>query len=194
MNNLRFAFRQLLKNPGFTTVAVLTLALGIGANTTMFSIINGVLLKPLPYPEPERLVRVFNTFKEQGWDRVNITAPAFVEWGKQNTVFEGVAAIGGASLNLTGHGEPERIVGQSCSSSLFSLLGVNPVVGRPFTAAEEEFGKHHVVMLSHRFWQRHFHAAPSAVGQALTLNGEPYEVVGVLPASFKYQNADIEFW
>ncbi len=194
IQDLRYGARMLRKNPGFTAVAVLTLALGIGANTAVFSIVNGVLLKPLPYREPDKLVRVFNTFKEQGWDRVGVTAPAFVEWRKQNTVFEGIAATRGDSINLTGLGEPERVFGQSCSASLFQLLGVKPILGRPFTSAEEEFGKHRVVMLTYRFWQRHFNADPSVVGHALTLNGEPWDVIGVLPASFKYHSADIELW
>ena len=192
--DIRYGLRMLAKNRGFTTVAGLTLALGIGANAAMFSIVNGILLKPLSYREPERLIRVFNSSKERGLDQFNVTAPAFVEWRNQNTVFEGMAALHGADFNLTGRGEPERIIGQSCSSSFFQLLGVNPFIGRHFTTEEEQFGKDRVVMLSHRFWQRHFNADPGALGQALTLNSDTWLIVGVLPPGFKYRSADIELW
>src|SRR5215472_14802291 len=132
MNDLKFAFRQLLKNPGFTAVAVLTLALGIGANTAIFSFVYTILLKPLPYPNPDRLVQLFEKNVINGWHKNAIGAPIIGEWRKQATVFEGIAARGGGSYSLTGRGAPVVLSGALVSANTFSLLGVRPLVGRDF--------------------------------------------------------------
>jgi len=137
MNDLKFAFRQLLKNPGFAAVAALTLALGIGANTAMFSLVNGVLLKPLPYPDSDRLVSLSENQREQGQDFVALTAPGFTDWRTQSTVFEDLAAYQPGGFDLTGTGDPARLSGIRASASLFPLLRVQPELGRGFTEAED---------------------------------------------------------
>src|SRR5262245_42363120 len=136
MNDLRFAFRQLLKNPGFTAVAVLTLALGIGANTTIFSLVNGVLLKPLPYPDSDRLVALCNPRREPRQDFVGLTAPAFNDWRSQNTACEDLAAYQPGGFDLTANGEAARLFGVRASASLFPLLRVQPMLGRRFAETE----------------------------------------------------------
>src|SRR6266853_1506859 len=154
MNDLKFAIRQLVKNPGFTAVAIGTLALGIGANTTIFSLVNGILLKPLPYGEPDRLVNVFENCKEQNQDFVDLNAPGFVDWRAQNSVFEDMAAYQVRGFDLTGLGDPERVFGFRASASLFTLLKVNVALGRVFDATEVVDGKNHVALLSHHAWQQ----------------------------------------
>jgi len=177
MNDFKFAFRQLLKNPGFTAVAVLTLALGIGANTAMFSVVNGVLLKPLPYPESDRLVSLFENQSEHGQDFVQLTAPGFTDWREQNTVFEDLAAFQPGGFDLTGTGDPARLFGLRASPSLFRLLRVQPMLGRVFTKEEDRFGGERVVVIAERFWQERFQGTADALGKSLTLDGNAYTVV-----------------
>src|SRR6266568_418262 len=138
--DVRYGARILRKNPCFTAVALFTLALGIGANTAMFSMVNTVLLQPLPYGQPERLVRLFERYKEEGWERSPVAPANFLDWRTQNTVFESIAATQWSSFNVTGGGEPERLLGLRVSASLFPVLGVNPILGRYFTAEEDQFG------------------------------------------------------
>ena len=176
MNDLKFAFRQLLKNPGFTAVAVLTLALGIGANTAIFSFVNTILLRPLPYRDPDQLVMVFETRATDSSSKEPVAAPMLGEWRKQSSVFEGLAARGGDSFNLSGRGQAEALTGTRVSANMFSLLGLRPELGRDFLPEEETFGKHHVVLLSHELWQRRFGGDAGIVGQAITLNSEPHTV------------------
>ena len=145
MNDLRFAFRQLLKNPGFTAVAVLTLALGIGANTAMFSFVKAILLRPLPYKNPEWLVMVFENHVTNGWFKQAIGAPVLYEWRRQSTVFEGVGAVRAyGNFTLTGKGQPETLNGSLLSANIFPLLGVQPLLGRGFLPDEEILGNHRV--------------------------------------------------
>src|SRR6266550_1398966 len=181
MNDLKFAFRQLLKNPGFTAVAVLTLALGIGANTAIFSFVNAILLRPLPYKDADRLVMIYENYPANNWFNNAVAAPLLEVWRKQSTVFEGLGARGysGSSLGLTSLGSPEILTGWRVSANVFRLLGVKPVLGRDFLPEEEIFGKHHVVLLSHELWQRRFGGDAGIVGQAITLNSEPHTVIGV---------------
>src|SRR5262245_3403825 len=180
MQDLKFAFRQLLKNPGFTAVAVLTLALGIGANTAIFSIINGVLLRPLPYREPDRIVAVLHF----GWNPVS---PAdFLDWRQQQTVFERIAAAEYWGGTLTGRGTPEAVPGLSMGDGLFELLGVEPMLGRTFAADEFQPGKNQVLVLSHRLWQRRFGGETNVIGRTVTLDGKPYVIIGVMPPSFQF--------
>jgi hypothetical protein len=144
MNDLRYAFRQLLKHPGFTAVAVLTLALGIGANTAMFSFVNAILLRPLPFKEPDRLVMVFTSYLQNGSHKNWVAAPTLDEWRKQSAVFEGLAARSFGGFVLTGKGQPESIPGSRLSANIFQLLGIRPVLGRDFLPEEDTYGKDHV--------------------------------------------------
>ena len=194
MNDLKFAFRQLSKNPGFTTVAVLTLALGIGANTAMFSLINGVLVKPLPFPKPERLITLFENHKEQGQDFVGLSAPGFTDWRAQNSVFEEMAAYQGRGFDLTGGNTPLRLFAVRASASLFPMLGVNPALGRGFTVEEDVFGNGRVAVLSHHLWQERFGGAADVLGKSLTLDGNIYSVIGVMPAGFRFSGMNPDLW
>ena len=194
LHDLRYALRMQLKNPGFTIVAVIALALGIGANTAIFSVVNTVLLRPLPYKDPERLVMVWEDATKNGYPRDTPAAANFVDWRDQNQVFEGMAAIADESFNLTGAGDPERLEGRTVSANLFPMLGVEPQFGRVFTAAEDQPGSNRVVLLSYGLWQRRFGGDSNIVGQSLTLNGESYTVVGVLPARFQFPTSDDQVW
>jgi len=178
--DLRYGLRTLRKNPGFTSVAVLALALGIGANSAIFSVVNTVLLQPLPYKNPAQLVMLWENATHLGFPK-NTPSPAnFLDWRGQNTVFTGMAAMAPKNFNLTGVGEPERLDGRRVSANLFDLLGVQPRLGRGFLPREDTPGAH-VVILSHGLWQRRFGSDPRIIGQALNLNGESYSVVGVMP-------------
>src|SRR6266516_2462478 len=187
MNDLKFALRQLLKNPGFTAVAVLTLALGIGANTAMFSLVNGVLLKPLPYPDSDRLVSLYENQREQGQDFVNLTAPGFTDCLMQSTVFEDLAAYQPGGFDLTGTGDPARLSGIRASASLFPLLRVQPELGRGFTGAEDTFGGDRVAVIAHRLWQERFDGATDVLGNSDT-------IVGVMPDGFRFAGLDAAVW
>ena len=194
LHDLRYALRMLLKNPGFTIVAIIALALGIGANTAIFSVVNTVLLRPLPYRDPERLVMVWEDASKHGYPRDTPAVANYVDWRDQNQVFEGMAAIADESFNLTGAGDPERLEGRSVSANLFPMLGVEPQLGRVFSATEDQPGSQRVVLLSYGFWQRRFGGDPGIIGKALTLNGESYTVVGVMPARFQFPSSDDQAW
>ncbi len=179
----RYGMRTLVKNPAFTVVAVLALALGIGANSAIFSVVNTVLLRPLPYKDPDALMTVWEEATHQGFP-FNTPSPAnFLDWRAQNTVFESMAAMAQSNFNLTGVGEPERFDGRRVSANLFSLLGVQPQLGRTFRP-EEDQPDTRVVILGHGMWQRRFGGDPSIIGRPLTLNGQSYTVIGVMPKSF----------
>jgi len=183
MSDLRYAFRQLLKAPSFTAVAILTLALGIGACSAIFSVVNVVLLRPLDYPEPGRIVAIRETQLPK-FPEFSVSPPNYLDWEKQTKSYEYLAAYGGASVNLTGEGEPQRLVGVKATAHYFDAYDVKPVLGRMLLPEEDAQGKNHVVVLSYPFWQRVFGGGRDVVGRALQLNGEPYTVVGVAPASF----------
>ena len=185
LNDLRYAFRQLLKNPGFTIVAVLTLALGIGANTAIFSIVNAVLLRPFPYQAPERLVIIEE--RVSGGNSFSPSYPNFVDWRAQNTAFDSIAAVrGNESFSLTGAGEPERLQGRLVSAEFFSTLGIKGLLGRDFLAEEDRPGATPAVILSYGFWQRRFGGDPDILGKQLTLNTQSFTVVGITPANFQF--------
>lgn len=194
MNDLKFALRQLAKSPGFTAVAVLTLALGIGANTAIFSFVYTILLKPLPYPNPDRLVQVFENNVVNGWHKNAIGAPLIAEWRKQATLFEGIAARGDGPYALTGRGTPAVLSGAPVSANTFSLLRVKPLLGRDFVAEEETYGRHHVVLLSYECWRKRCGGDTNILGQSLTLNGELYQVIGVMPPRMQYPEPNLEVW
>ncbi|HEX8144506.1 MAG TPA: ABC transporter permease [Pyrinomonadaceae bacterium] len=183
--DLRYGFRMLRKSPGFTVVTILALALGIGANTAIFSVVNAVLLRTLPFPTAERLV--FISEWSQQVPNMSVSYPNFTDWREQNRVFEQLAAFRGAGLILTGVGEPERVDGREVSASFFSVLGTNPAIGRNFTSAEDQPGANRTAIISYGFWQRRFGANPSIVGQPMMLNNESYEIIGVLPQTFEWQ-------
>jgi putative ABC transport system permease protein len=182
--DVRFGVRMLLKKPVFTAVAVVALALGAGANTAIFSVVNGVLLRPLPYKDPDKLVRLGE------WSRqvpgMSVSYPNFKDWRVRNHVFDGIAATQFDSYNLTGGDEPERLQGRNVSYNFFDVLGVAPALGRPFRADEDRAGASRVCMISHGLWQRRFGGDRKIVGKPLTLNGEGYTVVGVLPQDYRF--------
>ena len=184
MNDLRFALRQLLKNPGFTAVAVLTLALGIGANTAIFSVVNAVLLKPLPYPEPGQLVQL--RANRSGSPSSDIGSTTFVEAKAQSQSLARIAAYTDGEMTLTGAGAAERIVAGAVTVDFFPLLGVHPALGRNFTREEDTPNGPKAAMLGHGLWQGRFGGDADVLGRTITLNGQSYTVVGILPASFQY--------
>jgi putative ABC transport system permease protein len=184
VQDVRYAFRSLGKTPGFTAVVVLTFALGIGANTAVFSIVDAVLLRPLTYTDPERLVVLHETVRQLG--RVPVGFGEFTMWRDNAQSFDQMALMAVAPTILTGSGEPERLEAARVSASLFPMLGVKPALGRTFRAEEEVPGRHRVVVLSDGLWRRRFNADASIVGRAVTLNDEPCIVAGVLPAQFRF--------
>jgi predicted permease len=184
MQDLRFGLRMLVKSPGFTIVAVLTLALGIGANTALFSVVNGVLFKPLPYPQPEKLVWLAES--KPNFATGSISYPNFRDWQKDNHTFSGMAIYRSYNFNLLGVGEAEQLRARFISSEFFSVLGVNPVAGRAFAPGEDEIGGAPIVMISEGLWRRKFNASLEALGKSINLDGKGYVVVGVTPANFDF--------
>ncbi len=187
LQDLRYATRMLAKNPGFTMVAVLTLALGIGANTAIFSVVNAVLLKPLPYQDAGRMVMVWEQNPERGWYRNIVSAANFLDWRKQNDLFTQIAAADPQkSFNLAGTGRPEEVWGEQVTTNLFTLLGVKPFKGRDFLPEEDRPGGPRVVILSHGLWMRRYGGDAALVGKQISLNNESYTVVGIMPAGFYF--------
>jgi predicted permease len=186
MNTLRYALRQLRKSPGFTAVAVLTLALGIGANTAVFSVIDAVLLRPLPYPKPERLMLVTETEAQGGDEELGVAAQEYLDYRDQNRSFSSVAAFEAEGFNLTGEGQPLRVQAARISASAFPTLGVSPTMGRAFTSEEDRTGSDNVVELSYSLWQNQYHGDPGILGRTVELDEEPYTVIGVMPPSFHF--------
>src|SRR5438874_2674154 len=194
--DVRYGLHTLLKNPGFTVVAVSALALGIGANSAIFSVVNAVLLRPLPFKNPDQLVMVWENATHLGFPKNTPAPPNFLDWQRQNSVFTGMAAMVERSFNLTGVGEPERLDGRRVSANLFDVLAVPPLIGRTFVPDDDRLGTH-VVLLSYRLWQRRFGSDPSIIGRAVTLNGENYTVIGVMQRGVHlpgYGNWNDELW
>ncbi|MGD0226860.1 MAG: ABC transporter permease [Terriglobia bacterium] len=190
LQDLRYSFRILGKNPSFTAVAVLTLALGIGANTAIFSVVNAVLLRPLPYPDPDRLAVIWVTEPSAPGGLFPDTAPDFRDWQAQNQVFEGISAVTIAGATLTGSSEPLQLRGLSVSPNTFQILGVQPQFGRSFSQDEGPTGRNHVVILSYGLWQSAFGGQKNIVGRKVTMDGETYDVVGVMPKDLRFPT----FW
>ena len=188
--DMRYAMRALRRTPAFTAVAVLTLALGIGANTAIFSVVNGVLLRPLPYREPDRLVRLFTAYRGHGIDRYSVSQPEFMDYKSLTQVFENAAAFTGAGLTLTGTGEPERVRGIAATRDLLSVLKVAPLRGRNFEGDDGRGGVAPVVIVSYDFWQNRFGGDPSLLGRQLTLNGVSRRVIGILPPGVTLERAE----
>jgi len=194
LKDIRYGVRNLLKHPTFAITALLTLAIGIGANTTIFSFVNGILLRPLPYPDSERLVVINETAHKRGIPSMSISFPNFLDWRGQNHVFEDISAYGlSSSFSLTGAGEPERVRGSSVSQGTFELLRVTPILGRTFTTEEDRPRTDGVVILGHDLWQRRFAGNAQVVGQNLILNNRPRTVIGVMPPGFKFPE-NHELW
>jgi putative ABC transport system permease protein len=192
-NDLRYAFRQLLKNPGFTAVAVLTLAFGIGTTTAVFSVVYAVVLRPLPFPESEQLVALWTQTPQ--FERLPMAAANHRDLKTQNTVFEDIAILSAlANYNLTGDGEPERLLASRIPANLFPLLRVRPALGRGFTEDENQQGREHVVILSHGLWQRRYAGDATIVGKTIRLETLPYTVVGVMSPEFQYPSRDTQIW
>lgn len=202
LQDLRLGTRMLFKHPSFSAVAVLTLALGVGANTAIFSVVNGVLLRPLPYAQPERLVQFWETNPLKGWTQATVAPANLFDWQKRNQSFEDIAAYMGAdtkeaglsNMFLTGGDEPERLRGLYVTGNLFSVLGVDAARGRTLSEEETWAGNHRVVVLSHSLWQRRFGGDPSIVGQTISLNGTNRTVVGIMPEGFYFPTREVELW
>lgn len=191
--DIRFSLRVLVKSPGFSVTAILMLALGIGTNTAIFSVVNTVLLQPLPYRDADRLVTVWGYDRPKGFDTDLVSNADFRDWKNQNHVFEGLAASTDAMYTMTGAGEPAAIIAYQFSPEFFGVLGVAPALGRTFLPDEIEAGKNHVVVLSDHLWRERFGGDRSALGRSVMLDGGPYTVVGIMPSSFRYPSGT-ELW
>ena len=194
LQDIRYGVRTLLKNRGFTAVAVLALALGIGANTAIFSVVNAVLLRPLPFERSDRLVMVWEKRMQLGRERNVVSPPDFYDWRAQNQVFEDMAAFSGQGFNLGGGTEPERIQGAGVSPGLFSILRARPRIGRVFEAEDDKPDRNPVAIISSALWQRNFSSDPEVIGKTIKLNEKDYTVVGVMPADFAFPNRRSEIW
>jgi predicted permease len=194
MRDIRYAFRQLMRQPGFTILAVVALALGIGANTVLFSAINTLFLRPLSYPQPEQLVRVWGSFPERGLDRANVSWPRFTAWRDQQQSFTEFAAQSFTGFTMTGRGDPVNINGLRVTENFFRTLGVQPLLGRVFNPDEDRPGGANVALLSHTFWQKNFGGENNILGQTITLNGTPFTVIGVLPPTITFPFARQQVW
>ncbi len=192
--DVRYAFRGMRKNPGFASTAALSLALGIGANTAIFTVVNAVLLKPLPFPQPERLVQIWESRPSKGYFRNVVNPFNFLDWREHTRSFEDMAAVQGLTTNLTGFGDPLALAGMQVSPQYFSILRVAPRLGRAFTAQEGQPGHDKVVILSHGLWQSRFGGDPSVLGRNVMINGEPSTIIGVMPKRFTMPKYIADLW
>ena len=193
LRDIRFGLRSLLKRPGITAIAVFTLAVGIGANTAIFSFVNGILLRPLPYPEPDRLALITETALKRGVPEMGISFPNFLDWRAQNSVFQDIATYQGSNFAVTGGGEPEQLRGARISHGLLEILRVSPIQGRTFTADEDRPEQDAVVIIGHGLWQNRFGGEPNVVGKQVILNNRTYTIIGVMPPGFKFPEI-AELW
>ncbi|HEU4509146.1 MAG TPA: ABC transporter permease [Pyrinomonadaceae bacterium] len=194
IQDLKYGTRILLKQPGFTLVAVVTLALGIGANTAIFSLVNSILLRPLPFRDPDNVVRLIQASPKLGLATWGVSQAGFNAYREQNRSFETMAIYTSSATNLTGEGEPERLPVATVTADFFKVFGVNPQLGRTFVEGEDAAGKNNVCVISHAFWQRRFGGDRNVVGRMLTLNNTPTEIVGVMPAEFKFPRLETDLW
>jgi len=194
--DIRYGVRMLRRNPGFAAVAILTLAIGIGANIVIFSVVNGILLKPLPFPDSRRVVTIWETDANRNVTRGMASAPEFLDWRDMNHVFQELSAYRALSFAITGSGDPERVWGSQVSGNFFRMLRVTPIVGRDFTPEDEQSGHDQVVLLSYGLWQRRYGADSAILGKTILLDEKPYVVIGVLPRSFSLYGTlpDFEIW
>ena len=196
--DVRYGIRTLLKNPGFTAIAIITLALGIGANTVIFSVVDSVLLRPLPFKDPDRLVLLWEINQQQnnpsGRNAQAAGIANFTDWNSRNQVFDDMAAYFNWTYNLTGVDDPERIEAAVVTGSFFDVLGVQSSIGRTIITDDDQSGKDNVVVLSHSFWQRRFGSDTAIIGKVITLNRNSFTVIGVMPSDFKFPDREIQLW
>ena len=193
MQDVKYSVRGMFRNPAFALTAVGLLALSIGANTAMFAVVKRVLIDPLPFPDSDRLVRIWHLQKQQSMP-FSVTAFDYVDWAAQAKSFEHLAAYSGNGLTITGEGEPELIIRLGVSTNFFSVLGVRPALGRDFRPEESERGRDRVIVLSHALWQRKFGGSPDVIGRRIRANGESYEIIGVMPRGFEFPEPRYEAW
>src|SRR5438270_9604499 len=183
LQDARYGWRMLRRSPGFTVVALLVLAVGIGANVAIFSVLNTVLLRPLPYHDPDHLVMLWQTLPGIGFEKAGTSPPEYLDYRDRNRVFTGLAGYIDDNMDLTGDGEPQRISGTRVTANMFSLLGAAPMIGRTFTAEEDRDGGPRVLILGYGLWQRRYAGDRSIIGKSIALNDQPYTVIGVMPLS-----------
>ncbi|MGH7675664.1 MAG: ABC transporter permease, partial [Gemmatimonadales bacterium] len=194
LQDIRYALRTLIQRPGFTAITIATLALGIGANTAIFSVVSGVLLRPLPYPSPERVVIVWENDRLRGTEREGLSGPDFIDLRAQSRSFEHLAVWTALDRTVTGTGEPERLKVARVSPAYFGVLGVRPMLGRAFLAEEETPGRDRVVILEHGMWRRRFGGDSGVLGRSLVLDNEPYTIVGVMPPEARLATGTEDLW
>ena len=195
IGDVRYGARVLRRNPGFTVLAVLTLALGIGANTALFSIVHGVLLQPLPYPQPNELVGLWQTNPSKGHARNVVSIGAYNDWKEQADAFEAMAAYrDGFGVAYTGDGDPQRLIASAVTPGFFRLLGVPAMLGRTFVQEEATEGEDGAILISHSFWSARLGGDDQILGRILTIDGESVRVVGVLQAGFAFLRDDVDIW
>src|SRR5262245_418470 len=192
LQDLRFALRTVRKNPGFTCAAVLTLALGIGANTAVYSVIDGVLMHPIPFPDPDALVVMYQAGRNS--DKNSVSYPNLLDWQRRSQAFEAIAGWRNDGFTLSGLGNAEALLGAMVTANFFSVLRIQPLHGRMFTQDEDQRGGRRVALLGEDFWKRRFAADRNIVGQTLTLNGRDYTVIGIVPASVRFDRANNMFF
>ena len=191
--DIRYSLRAIRKSPGIIAIAVVSLGLGVGANVTIFSAVDVFMLRPLPYPDADRLLHVFSTVPERGWMYNSMSLPDFLDIREQSRTTD-MACSYGRDFNLAGTDRPERIDGERASWNYFQVLQVQPTLGRSFSPEEERDGSHYVAIISHGLWQRRFGADPAVLGQTVLLDGEPYTIIGVLPPKFRLYESLTEIW
>ena len=194
LDDFRFAARMLRKSPAFTIATVLMLSLGIGANTTIFSLVYPVLLRPLAYQHPEQLVMVWESRATEGSRQNDAAAGEFLDWRDRNTSFQAISALRTTPLALAGEPEPVQITGAAVSPGFFDLLGVRPALGRAFAPDEDSAGKNRVILLSHGFWRSRFAGDPAVIGRTVNVDSVPFTALGVLPESFRFPNVEVQAW
>src|SRR5690349_531415 len=193
--DVRYAARTLRASPGFTVVALLMLALGIGANTAIFSVVSAVLLRPLPFPEPQRLVLLWENFSALGGPARSEVSPAdYAAWKERSHSFADVAMFGTTTYNLTGQGEPDKLSGVWTTANLFTVLGMQPILGRTLQPADDAPDAAPVVVIDERLWRSHFGGDPNLVGREIQLNGLAHTVVGIVPADFRFPDKTASVW
>ena len=191
--DLHYAFRMLFKNTGIATVSILTLAVGIGANSAVFSVVDALVLRPLPFEDAERIMTLSMVQGGRTNELEGISPADFLDWREQNTVFDQISAYISTNVNITGAGDPEYVQGAQVSSDFFGILRVDAVYGRTFLPGEDEPGNDRVAVISHNLWQRRFNSDPNFVGTTLSLNGENTTIIGILPANYNYP-VDQDLW
>ena len=194
LQDVRYGLRLLAKNPGFSSIAVITLALGIGANTTIFSAVNAALLRALPYGDPDRLVYVWSAERARGINQSTVSIPDLRDWRQQNRVFDGLAGWWSGSYNLSGGDEPRQVAGWTVSPNFFDVLGAQPELGRGFATGEGQPGNERVVVLSHSLWMGALGGDPRILGRTIVIDSEPRMVIGVMPAEFSSPFPDVQLW